>query len=216
MMRTGKLKRALAAILPSSWLATRGKSDTKALALTFDDGPHQEYTPRVLELLGKHGAKATFFFIGENIERHPALVKRVVDEGHQLGNHSYSHGRDFARLPLAAQLAEIERTDAMLERFDGRALHPFRPPRGELPLALLLALVRRRQSVTMWSYDSLDSRGLGATSTLRRFTDEPVRRGDIVLMHDDNAHTLEALQGLLPVWQQQGWSPVALTSLGVG
>ncbi len=210
MTGLGSIKRTAAGILPRSWLVTRIKARARAMALTFDDGPHPEFTPKTLELLARYGVKATFFFIGENVERHPALARRVVDEGHYLGNHSYFH-RDFARLPLAQQLREIDRTDALLAGFDGRARHPFRPPKGELPPSLFLALVRRRQLVAMWSYDSLDYRGLGADSILQRFADHPMRAGDIVLMHDDNQHTLQALQELLPGWEQQGWGGMALS-----
>ena len=215
MQPSGRLKRILASALPQSWLIMRGRVRENILALTFDDGPHPRFTAEVLDLLGLHNMRATFFFIGENVERHPDLVRRVVAEGHQLGNHSYRHN-EFSRTGLLAQLAEVDRMDHLLSEFDGARRHPFRPPRGELPIGLLAALVSRRQRVAMWSYDSLDYQGLGAPSILARFAARDLSRGDVVLMHDDNAETVAALRELLPGWRAHGWTGVTLSELEGG
>jgi peptidoglycan-N-acetylglucosamine deacetylase len=214
MKAIGSVKRSLAGILPRSWLVTKAKISSDTVALTFDDGPHPEFTPQVLKALAKYGMKATFFMIGENIAKYPALVKQIVDEGHQLGNHSYFH-REYRSLPLTQQLAEIDRTDALLENFDDHPRHTFRPPRGELSPSLLFALMRRKQTVAMWSYDSMDYQSSGVESIVRRFAEQPVQRGEIVLMHDDNIHTIKALEQLLPSWKQHGWSSVAFSALGI-
>ncbi len=215
MKAVGSAKRLLAELLPRSWLVTKAKIDSNAVALTFDDGPHPEFTPQVLAVLAKHGMKATFFTIGENLVKYPELARQIVREGHQLGNHSYFH-RDYKNLPLAQQIAEIDRTDALLTDIDGLAKHTFRPPRGELPPSLLMALVRRGQTIAMWSYDSLDYQGNGAASIVKRFTENPLQRGEIVLLHDDNMHTLKALEDFLPTWKERGWSSLSLSALGIG
>jgi peptidoglycan-N-acetylglucosamine deacetylase len=215
MKAIGLVKRSLAGLLPRSWLVTKAKIDSNAVALTFDDGPHPEFTPQVLAVLAKYGMKATFFTIGENLVKYPEIARQIVREGHQLGNHSYFH-HDYRSLPLVKQLEEIDRTDALLANIDGLANHTFRPPRGELPPGLLLALVRRKKTIAMWSYDSLDYQGRGAASIVQRFTEQPLQRGEIVLLHDDNAHTLKALEEFLPTWKQRGWSSLPLSGFGIG
>jgi peptidoglycan-N-acetylglucosamine deacetylase len=215
MKAIGLVKRSLAGMLPQSWLVTKANIDKDAVALTFDDGPHPEFTPMALAVLAKYDMKATFFTIGENVEKYPALAQQIVNEGHQLGNHSYFH-REYQSLPLKQQLAEIDRTDLVLEHFDGHRRHTFRPPRGELSPSLLFALMRRKQTVVMWSYDSMDYQHLGAKSIVQRFVDQPIQRGEIVLMHDDNIHTLTALEELLSSWTQRGWSSVVFSDLGIG
>jgi peptidoglycan-N-acetylglucosamine deacetylase len=209
------IKRSLAEMLPPSWLVTKAHINSDAIALTFDDGPHPDFTPLVLAVLAKHGMKATFFTIGENLVKYPELARQIVKDGHQLGNHSYFH-REYRSLPLAQQLAEIDRTDKLLEEFDGHQRHTFRPPRGELSPRLLFALMRRKQTVAMWSYDSMDYQGLGAQSIVKRFSEQPMSRGEIVLMHDDNAHTLDALEELLPAWKLRGWASLSFSGLGIG
>ena len=215
MKAIGIVKRWLAGMLPYAWLVTKARTDSNAVALTFDDGPHPEFTPQVLAVLAKHGMKATFFTIGENLVKYPELARQIVREGHQLGNHSYFHNH-YRSLPLAQQLAEIDRTDALLTQIDGLATHTFRPPRGELPIGLLLALIRRKQTIAMWSYDSLDYQGLGPESIVQRFAQQPLQRGEIVLLHDDNAHTLKALEDFFPAWKARGWSSVPLSAMGIG
>ena len=127
----------------------------RALYLTFDDGPDPEHTPRILDVLAKNNARASFFLLGEEVERFPAIVQRIVEEGHLLGNHSYNHPH-FMRLKWADQLDQIERTDRLLKVFDGRETHRFRPPAGRFSLMTLVHFAARRRSIAFWSYDSLD------------------------------------------------------------
>ncbi|HPN80759.1 polysaccharide deacetylase family protein, partial [Dokdonella sp.] len=129
--------------LPNSWMMTTGPVSGNALYLTFDDGPNVGYTERVLDVLAAHSAKATFFLLGEQVEAHPAVVRRIVDEDHQLGNHSYNHPR-FTRIPHSQQLSQIERTERLLAAIDGKREHRFRPPSGRFPLSLLLHFAMNR------------------------------------------------------------------------
>ena len=177
----------------------------RTLALTFDDGPDPIHTLGVLDILRAQGVSATFFMIGERAERHPEIVKRILDEGHEIGNHAYRHVK-FAALPLQNQLNEIDQTDHLLSRCDGRQWHWFRPPQGRLPLRLLFALLQKRHRVAMWSYDSLDYKKQDVASVLSRFSSSPVRDGDVILFHDDNNVTVLALQHLLPQWRAQGYA----------
>ena len=195
--------------LPGAWIQTAGPRAQKGLYLTFDDGPHPEHTPPLLDLLARHGAKATFFLIGEQIDRHPALARRIVEEGHTLGNHSFTHPQ-FETLSLDAQFDEIERTDRALASVSGRPRHGFRPPRGVLPLPLMLRFIRKRRRIAYWSYDSLDYSSRPAPELVGIIKQHPVRAGDIVLMHDDSTISLEMLESLIPAWKADGFSLLAL------
>lgn len=195
--------------LPNAWVETIGARAQRSLYLSFDDGPHPEHTPPLLELLAEHGALATFFLIGEQVERHPQLARRIADAGHTLGNHSYTHPH-FEQLPLPAQLAEIDRTDQLLQAIDGRQRHPFRPPRGVLPRPMLLHFIRQRRRVAYWSYDSMDYSRRPAPDLVALAQRYPPRSGDILLMHDDSDISMEMLKQLIPQWKADGFSFAAL------
>jgi len=195
--------------LPKRLMLTERPMGGRGLYLTFDDGPHPAVTPGVLDVLAEHGVKATFFLLGANVERYPEIARRIVAEGHAIGNHSYSHPR-FARIDLSAQREEIDRTDRILAGFDGRVRHWFRPPSGALPWRMLGYFARRRRGIAYWSYDSMDYRREGAEVLARRLREQPPVAGDIVLMHDDDPSTLLVLRELVPEWRAAGHAMEAL------
>lgn len=197
-------KRQLLGLLPDFIMLTRGPRNGNALYLSLDDGPHPLHTPRVLDLLAEHGAHATFFLIGRKAEQHPGLVKRIVDEGHALGNHSYNHFLAFHRMPLRQQLLEIDQADRLLAQFDGRRQHLFRPPRGSFSLLLMAHFIRHRRPMAYWSYDSRDYQGGRSEEVAARLRRMPPRSGEVVLMHDDAACAGEVLGQLLPEWRASG------------
>jgi peptidoglycan-N-acetylglucosamine deacetylase len=197
-------KQQLLSLLPGALVLTRGPRSGDAIYLSFDDGPHPEHTPRLLDLLGEHGAHASFFLIGKQVERHPGLAERIVAEGHALGNHSFSHPSSFGKTSLQQQLQEIERTDQLLAEFDNRPRHRFRPPRGSFSLSLLLHFARQRRCIAYWSYDSMDYLHLPDVKVTARLRQQPPRAGDIVLMHDDDACAGRVLSTMLPEWQAGG------------
>ena len=198
--------------LPSSWMLTTGPATNQALYLTFDDGPNQAHTSRLLDVLAANDAKATFFLLGEQVERYPHIVSRMVSEGHQLGNHSYDHPR-FTRIPHTVQLSQIERTDTLLSAIDGKRVHRFRPPSGRFPLSLLIHFALNRSSIAFWSYDSLDYQRKPAAKMIEVMRRHPPRAGDIVLLHDDSDATIEALAVLLPEWRRAGFELRTLPEL---
>lgn len=197
--------------LPDRWVLTRGARRSRMLHLTFDDGPHPEHTPLLLDLLAVHRAKATFFLIGREAERYPEVVERIVREGHAVGNHSWSHPQ-FDQLDLSAQRDEIERTDRLLAGFDGLERHDFRPPRGVMPRPMVMDCVRRGQRIAYWSYDSLDYSKRPAEDLIASMQRYPPESGEILLMHDDSALSLQMLQTLLPEWVANGFSFDSLRS----
>jgi len=196
-------------MLPRRCVVTTGARSGNALYLTFDDGPHPEHTPRLLDLLARHGAQATFFLIGANAERHTGIARRIAEEGHALGNHSWDHPH-FDRLPRAAQREQIDRTDALLQSIDGQPVHDFRPPRGVASPGMLLDCAMRGTRLAYWSYDSLDYSQRAPDALLANMAAHPVRAGDVVLMHDDSEHSRTMLETLLPQWRAQGHALAAL------
>jgi peptidoglycan/xylan/chitin deacetylase (PgdA/CDA1 family) len=195
--------------LPDAVVLTRMSRRDNTLYLTFDDGPDPRYTAGLLDLLRMHGAQATFFLIGRQVERHPQLVERILAEGHRLGNHSYSHPR-FNGLSLAQKMEEIDRTDRLLTAFDGIRHHAVRPPSGAFSLVLTLHLARHRRRLAYWSYDSLDYQHRPADELVERMRSRPPRAGDILLMHDDSECCTRMLGVLLPEWRAGGFRFAAL------
>lgn len=191
--------------LPKTIVLTHGPSRDKAIYLTFDDGPHPQHTPALLDLLRAHDARASFFLIGREAEHHPQLVERIVAEGHQLGNHSYNHPV-FNALSHAEQWAEIVRTERVLASFDGRTRHRFRPPRGVFSPALALRFAWSRRNLAYWSYDSLDYQGRMPDELAAQLRERPPVAGEVLLMHDDSDCSRRMLETLLPEWRNQGFS----------
>lgn len=202
-MRIRPTRQQLLGLLPDRLVLVHGPREPGALYLSFDDGPHPEHTPRLLDLLARHDARASFFLIGQRVEQHPALVERIVAEGHALGNHSYSHPL-FHRLDLRGQLDEVERTDRLLAAFDHAVTPRFRPPRGVVSLPLLLAFARRRRNLAYWSYDSLDYQLRPPEELAARLQRRPPVDGDVLLMHDDSGCAAQILARMLPAWKAEG------------
>lgn len=183
----------------------------KLLALTFDDGPDATVTPRVLEALAKHDARATFFVLGRQARVHPELVRAIVDGGHALGHHSYSHAQ---RLSSAEAADELERTCALIAEAAGREPTVFRPPYGIID-SRLCDLARERGHVAVtWTISSADSRPIGAEVIARNIIYTP-NPGDIVLMHDGPGHaaTAAALPEVLDKLGASGFRFVTLPEL---
>jgi len=191
LLKAGVLRR-----LPARWLAWRGRPGRSEIALTFDDGPDPTFTPPLLDLLAAHRVRGTFFVVGERVERHPELARRIVAEGHELGNHSYTHP-EFDSLSLRQADAEIRRTQEAIERIQGRRCRWFRPPKGKLCAASLAGAWRRRLTVLMWSSDLKDFRATAPHEILDAEVVRPLRDGDIVLYHGNSAASLAALPELI-------------------
>jgi peptidoglycan/xylan/chitin deacetylase (PgdA/CDA1 family) len=151
--------------------------------LTFDDGPHPQGTPAVLEILREADAKATFFLAGEQVERRPALAAEIVAAGHRVELHCHRH-RNQLRLTPRALLDDAERARAMIEEASGQAIADYRPPYGIFSGTGLRAIRSRGWRPVLWSKWGRDwTRRATAESIARKATDG-IRPGDIVLLHD--------------------------------
>lgn len=193
---------SVAAVLTLFTVRTRMARGGGEIYLSFDDGPDPEHTPPLLDLMKAHGVKATFFLIGDQVQRHPELVQRIVDEGHAIGNHSMTHPR-MPKLSARAQLADIAAADGVLRRFNGRPRQLFRPPNGRATLATIFNSLMRRRPLVLWSIDSKDYE-LNADQVVARLEQTRLRGGDILLFHDDGSVALAALSRLLPKWVDSG------------
>lgn len=177
---------ALAPIVPPLGRALdielRQEGDT-GVALTFDDGPHPQGTPAVLEVLREHGATATFFLAGEQVERRPALVAEIVAAGHRTELHCHRH-RNLLRLGTKQFLDDAERARAAIEEASGQPIADYRPPYGIFNAATLRAVRRRGWRPVLWSRWGRDWDSSASVESIARRAGAGIEAGDIVLLHD--------------------------------
>jgi peptidoglycan-N-acetylglucosamine deacetylase len=170
-------------MVPRRYLVLHGPPESKTVCLTFDDGPHPEHTPRVLDALAQHRITATFFVVGEAAERHPELLRRIAAEGHLLANHSWSHALP-EEIDAATLADEVARTSALISAHTGVAPTLFRPPHGKLTAEGLVRLWGAGQTVVLWTVDPRDYLP-GSAEEVRAFLAlHRYRGGDVVLLHD--------------------------------
>lgn len=161
----------------------RRQDDVDGVALTFDDGPHPQGTPIVLEILREAGAAATFFLAGEQVVRRPSLAAEIVAAGHRVELHCHRH-RNALRLSPGAFLDDAERGRTAIEEAAGQAIGDHRPPYGIYRAAGLRACRRRGWRPVLWSQWGRDWRGSATARSIARRATGSVRAGDIVLLHD--------------------------------
>lgn len=196
----GAAKDALQSLVYPGRFLWRLPARSGAIALTFDDGPDPEWTAPLLDLLSAQGTLATFFLVGQAVERHPDLVRRIVQAGHAVGGHSYDHtvitGR--SRAALATDLARCRRaiSDAC-----GVDTVLFRPPKGRVDWRSIRAVCAEGYRLVHWSRTYSDYRRDGTAALLARIQAGGTSPGDILLFHDNNAYTLGALEQAIPAWR---------------
>ena len=188
--------------------------ECKVVALTFDDGPHPVYTPEILDILTEYGVRATFFCIGINAERYPDILKRTSDEGHCIGNHTYSHPKmkDIDSETLAS---EIRMTEEVIFSVCGLRPSLFRPPEGYRGPAVTEAAGNAGYDTVLWNVDTLDWTGAGCASIVDSIMDN-VKNGSIILCHDYvswKSHTAEALKIVIPRLLSEGYRFVTVDEL---
>ena len=188
-------RRVLLACLPKNRFVDRFPN-TGAIYLTFDDGPHPEHTPELLGLLKKLCARATFFVIGRECDRYPDIVRRIVDEGHAIGNHTYSH-LDARRVSKRQYIEDIDRANDAIERVVGFAPRLFRPPYGRLSIATTGALALSDCKVVLWSVDTRDYTATDSAELCGWMSKTQFNDGDVVLMHDSKPYAAGALENVV-------------------
>jgi len=191
---------------------THLKTNKKIIAITFDDGPNPEYTPQVLALLKKHHAKATFFCIGKHIEKYPELTKAIVNDGHVIGNHSYSHSNTIGFNNTKSWVEEIDRTDQLIEQTTGFKSNLFRPPFGVTTPHLAAALKTTNHSCIGWNNRSFDT-FINSPKTISNRVLKQFTPGGIILLHDTQVNCIPVLEHLLQVLQSEHYKMVTINDL---
>lgn len=215
---------ALGGLWPrSTWLGANVRRLPEAavarreVALTLDDGPDPQVTPRVLDLLDAYGAKATFFCIAEQAARHPQLVREIIARGHSVQNHSHRHSHTFSLLGPQAFAREISQSQDALAELTGRRPAYFRAPAGFRNLFLAPVLAEHGLQLVSWTRRGFDTARRDPAGVLRRLT-RGLAAGDILLLHDRGSAmavsgkpvVLEVLPALLQALQRMDLKAVTL------
>jgi peptidoglycan/xylan/chitin deacetylase (PgdA/CDA1 family) len=180
--------------------------------MTFDDGPQEKLTPKLLDLLAQHHIKATFFLIGQNAAEYPDLVAREAREGHEIGNHSWSHP-NLAKMSDEGIRRQLRQTEDAIKQATGKRPTLMRPPYGSIS-------ARQKQwiheefgyQIILWDVDPLDWKRPGPSVVTNRILRE-TRPGSIVLSHDIHPGTIEAMHDTLNQLEAKGFKFVTVSEL---
>jgi len=197
-----------------------GDSTQNKIALTFDDGPQDVYTPQILDILKKYGVKATFFLIGKNVEAFPGVAKRIAQEGHCIGNHTYSHPDLVLKTKEHIRL-ELQKTEEAIYNATGIKPYLFRPPYGADNHWVALEVENLGYVIIQWSVSGLNGRNDLQFDKLAQKVITNTKNGSIILLHDgnrlsnkiDRSQIIKALPIIIETLQQQGYQFVTIPEL---
>lgn len=192
-------------------------TDKKIVALTFDDGPDAQFTPMILDVLKKHQARATFFVMGKKAEANPAILQRIAAEGHEIGNHSYSHP-NFNRINKKTQLEEIDRTTFIIERITEQTPRLLRPPGGYLSYDLVATTKEKKMTIAYWTYqqDSKDWRNGVRAAAIANHVVKNIKPGQVIILHDgcpNGMQTAKATDMIISRLKKNGYSFITMSEL---
>ena len=194
-----------------------GPKEEKVIALTFDDGPHPTYTNQILDILKEYDIKATFFVLGKFAEAYPDIIIRQWQEGHEIGNHTYSHV-DAKRVSKKVLYNEYKKTQEIIENLINHQPRLFRPPYGSFDSQALDIMEMHDSIIVLWSahQDSKDWSNPDVEEIVNT-TLSNIRNGDIILFHDyvyyDESSTVEALKQIIPELKSRGYRFVTISEL---
>ncbi|MEK4485304.1 polysaccharide deacetylase family protein [Psychrobacillus sp. FSL H8-0484] len=180
----------------------------KRVALTFDDGPHPKNTLKIIDLLDKYDAKATFFMLGNRVDFYPEIAKKVADEGHELGNHTWNH-KDLTTLSKEEGIQEVEKTNETIKSATGREPTAFRPPYGAVNEQIQNSI---GSPTYLWTIDTLDWKSHNPNEILK-IVKENVKDGSIILMHDIHDTSVQAVEPILKYLKAEGYEIVPVSEL---
>jgi peptidoglycan-N-acetylglucosamine deacetylase len=189
-----------------------GPRTNKEIAITFDDGPINDFTPRILDILQQHQVSALFFLIGKNIVGNETLLTRLENEGHIVGNHSYSHNYWFSLKPKMEMLEDLKKCDAEIEKVLHKRPRLFRPPYGVTNPMVADAIDKGRYTSIGWSLRTYDTNAKDRNKLLAQ-TLYKLRNGDIVLFHDWGQFTADILPDFIKAAQSKGFKFVRADKL---
>jgi peptidoglycan-N-acetylglucosamine deacetylase len=197
---------------PGFGIYTRVHTQAPYLAMTFDDGPSAEYTPRLLDMLKARHLKATFFLVGKNVQAHPELVRRIIAEGHEVGNHTWDHPQ-LSKLSDAQATDEIEKTQNAIRTACGVTPTLLRPPYGALNKPEHIWIPQQlKLNVIYWTVDTEDWKRPGAGTITERVL-AGARPGAIILQHDIHGETIDAMPAALDGLIAKGYHLVTVSQL---
>ncbi|MGE9268944.1 MAG: polysaccharide deacetylase family protein, partial [Verrucomicrobiales bacterium] len=191
---------------------SRGPSSQPFVAMTFDDGPHPQNTPRLLDMLRQRNIKATFYVIGGSVDRYPHIVRRTVAEGHEIGNHTYTH-RKLTTLGNSEVSRELQRTNDAIARACGVRPRTMRPPYGALNQSQRAYVYQQFGTPTiLWSVDPQDWRRPGASVVTSRIL-SGTNNGAIILAHDLHSSTIDAMPATLDGLLRKGYKFITVSQM---
>ncbi|WP_379968110.1 polysaccharide deacetylase family protein [Epilithonimonas sp. UC225_85] len=183
----------------------------KEVALTFDDGP-TEFTPKFLDLLKENQITATFFCIGKQIEKYPETFKRIISEGHTIGNHTYSHSNKTGFLSTSKMIEEIEKCDEVISKIGNIKTDLYRPPFGVTNPNIAKAIKKTHKKSIGWNVRSLDTVTDDEKKIHNRIT-KNLQKGSIILLHDTSEKTYNVLVELLLFLEREKYSTFTIDSI---
>lgn len=197
---------------------------TSQVAFTFDDGPNPIYTPRLLDLLQAHGVKATFFVLGSQAEKYPDIIRRMHQEGHQIGIHNYTHTSNWVMTPREVRQEQIERSADIVHQITGERPTSYRPPWGIMNLGdLFNAGFRKSYRTVLWSVMVRDWKRSTTAERLRTKLLRKIKPGSIIVLHDCGEtmgadmdapqHMLEGLELVLHDIHMKGYTCVRVDEM---
>ncbi len=191
---------------------TAVSTPSPVIAMTFDDGPHPRHTPRLLDMLRERGIRATFYLIGNRVVQYPSIARRIAEEGHEIGNHSWSHPF-LDRMGASAVTREIDQTTDAIFQVTGRPPVTFRPPYGAFTRSQRTRLHAARALPTiLWSVDPQDWRRPGSNVVASRIL-RAAHQGGIILSHDIHRGTIDAMPQTLDGLAARGLQFVTVSQI---
>lgn len=188
--------------------AVDGMADSKKIAITFDDGPHPYYTQQLLDGLKERDVKATFFVMGKHVEQYPELIERMYEEGHLIGNHTYSHIQ-LNKSNGEAFKEELVKTNELIEKVTGQEVQYVRPPYGSWDKKFEKEL---NMFPVLWNIDPLDWCSDNVAGIVEKVTSK-VKENSIILMHDEYKSTVTAALQIIDALQKEGYEFVTVDEI---
>jgi len=183
------------------------RGELGAVYLTYDDGPHPENTTKILASLDRYDVKATFFMIGMNMEKHPDIVRSIVEQGHTLGYHSYRH-KSLKKMALAEIRADLAHIRKLSQMFD-YPITLYRPPFGDLSLKAFMYFLFSPWKIVMWTLDCRDSFD-PPELVVCNISPGKISDGEVILLHDDYDHAEDVIEATLSEYHRKGITCKAL------
>lgn len=190
------------------------RSNSNRIAITFDDGPHPKHTPEILDILKENNVKATFFVIGQNVKNYPDCAKRILCDGHEVGNHTYSHRvlKSLTKEKIEKEITEMENQLSKIANYHPKLI---RPPCGMYNDTLVKTADETGYKIILWSIDTKDWAHSSTDSIVSNVVTN-VRGGDIILFHDyvsGEDGTPDALKIIIPKLKSMGYEFVTVSEL---